>query len=355
MAVTAEDAAGDTLATATNVGQLTASPLVFNDRVGGLDPSDFYKFSINGLKNVTVSVTGLTTADVDLELLDAQGNPVAPISANPGAANEQVHVQLLPGTYIAHVQPKVGEGPYTISMRANSVFDFAKNTLATARDLGTLGNGTDITRHEYVGPDDTLDIYKFKLSRGSNVQTQLTSGANGVTTFLFRDTNGDGAIQSTEKLSNFEEMVPGLQYYLVVQRTTSPGTFYDARIRVNDIGDFAGNSIQTAHNVGTLTPSLITFDDYVGAEDHDDFYKIHVNGGDTAHLKLDHLVGNADLVLYDSGGHQIGYFPKSGTNSESIVVSVSPIAIFGEDFFVRVERVGTANTTFQLTMHTDAH
>jgi hypothetical protein len=237
-------------------------------------------------------------------------------------------------------------------MQAGNVFDFAKNTLATARDLGTLNIGADLTRHEYVGPDDTLDIYKFKLSRGSFVHSNLQSQVPGVTTFLFRDANGDGAIQSSEELSNFEAMVPGLQYYLVVQRTTSPGTFYDARIRVSAIGDGAGNSIQTAHNAGTITPTLTQFTDYVGVEDTDDFYKIHVNGGDTVHIKLDHLVGNADLVLYDSGGHQIGYFPQLGTNSESIVATVSPLAIFGEDFVVRVERVGTANTTYQLTMHT---
>src|SRR6202012_3478898 len=56
MTVTEEDSAGDTLAAARDLGTLTN--VAFNERIGGPDTNDFYKFSLNAFKHVSINVNG---------------------------------------------------------------------------------------------------------------------------------------------------------------------------------------------------------------------------------------------------------------------------------------------------------
>lgn len=105
------DLAGNTLATAFNVGPAGGASGSYSDKVGGSnDKNDYYKFSLGGPVNFTLSLTGLT-ADADVRILrdinnngviDSQSEIIA-TSANGGTLDEQISMQLAAGTYFVQV------------------------------------------------------------------------------------------------------------------------------------------------------------------------------------------------------------------------------------------------------------
>ncbi|MFN5240283.1 MAG: PPC domain-containing protein, partial [Aphanizomenon sp.] len=131
------DNAGNTLATARAVGTLTATQS-FSDWVGSVDTNDYYKFNVGTQSNFSLSLTGLS-ADADVELLNSSGIRIA-ISQNCGTTSESITRQLSAGTYYARVYPYSGDTTYGLSLNATAVapVDNAGNTLATARNVGTL-------------------------------------------------------------------------------------------------------------------------------------------------------------------------------------------------------------------------
>lgn len=105
------DLAGNTLATAFNVGSAGGASGSYSDKVGGNnDKNDYYKFSLGGPINFTLSLTGLT-AEADVRILkdinnngviDSQSEIIA-TSANTGTLDEQISLQLAAGTYFVQV------------------------------------------------------------------------------------------------------------------------------------------------------------------------------------------------------------------------------------------------------------
>jgi len=346
MTVIEEDGAGDTAADARNLGLL--SNVSFDERIGGPDRADFYKFHVNVFTHTSIVVSGLTTADADLQLLDANQN-VLTTSAHAGAANESIVQNLVPGTYFVLVSPRIGEGPYHIAFTHSSVADGAGSTLATAHNLGTLHHGTDITLSDYVGPDDLTDIFKLTIPNGSNVAFTFNPSISGVQTFLVQDRNGDGQIQSSEKFFAQANLVPGT-YFLVVQRSNSTGVIYHLHLTVNDIEDGGGNTLATAFNLGTIGQPQAgqQISGYVGFDDTVDLFKFSVGPLSTIHLTLNHLVNDADLFLLDSNGKLLATSDNGGTTPEQIDF----FTLFGGTFFIKIEPFGSANTTYGLSFST---
>jgi hypothetical protein len=68
------DGAGNTLATARNVGALSSTQ-TFQDFVGQADTNDYNKFSVAKRGTVTMAVSGLA-ADADVQLLNSAGTTV---------------------------------------------------------------------------------------------------------------------------------------------------------------------------------------------------------------------------------------------------------------------------------------
>ncbi|OBQ15310.1 MAG: peptidase S8, partial [Aphanizomenon flos-aquae LD13] len=135
-AVAPVDNAGNTLATARNVGTLTATQS-FSDWVGSADIDDYYSFNVTTPSNVNLNLTGLS-ADVDLYLLNSSGTVIS--SSIYGTTSESITSQLSAGTYYARVNRYSGNTTYGLSLNATAVapVDNAGNTLATARNVGTL-------------------------------------------------------------------------------------------------------------------------------------------------------------------------------------------------------------------------
>lgn len=344
MNVTEEDGAGESTQNARDLG--TLSNRSFNERVGGPDSDDFFKFKVDSFKHVKIDVNGLSTADVDLQLLSGNGSVIT-TSSHAGSANESITRDLVPGTYFARVLPKIGEGPYHINFNVTSGADNAGGSLATAKNLGSLTQGSEISLNDYVGPDDVRDTYKFTLPNGSRVSATFTPSISGVSIFFVQDKNGNGLIESSEKSFGASDLVPGT-FFLRIQNENNTGTLYDGKLTVEDINDGAGNTRSTAKNMGTIDEPDINqqVSGYVGFDDTKDFYKFKVDGFSTIKITLDHLVGDADITLFDADGNELKSSKHGGTNSEEI--EYTHVSVFDGTFFVKVERFSSANTTYRV-------
>ena len=94
------DFAGNTRNTARDIGPLAAQRS-FNDHVGTLDARDYYRFTLNHQRTLSLTLTGLSQ-DADLELYDATGTRLAE-SARDAANDELITQPLSAGTYFIRI------------------------------------------------------------------------------------------------------------------------------------------------------------------------------------------------------------------------------------------------------------
>ncbi|MFK0731273.1 MAG: pre-peptidase C-terminal domain-containing protein [Gloeotrichia echinulata GP01] len=115
------DKAGDTPATAFNLGSLTTSTQ--SDFIGNVDPTDYYRFSLTNPSGVTLNLTGLL-ADVDLELSqDKNGDGLISssevIQLSEAVDNQDENIEitaLAPGDYFVKVSQYDGDTNYNLSL-----------------------------------------------------------------------------------------------------------------------------------------------------------------------------------------------------------------------------------------------
>jgi hypothetical protein len=220
------DNAGNTLARARAVGTLTATQS-FSDWVGSADIDDYYSFNVGTQSNLTLSLTGLS-ADADVQLLNSSGTVIT-TSAAGGSSSESITRQLSAGTYYARVYRYSGDTNYSLSLNATAVapvpIDNAGNTLATARNVGTLTATQSFS--DWVGSADIDDYYKFNVTTLSNVNLNLTGLSADVDLYLL---NSSGTvISSSEAGGTTSESITSLlsagTYYARVNRYSDDTTY----------------------------------------------------------------------------------------------------------------------------------
>jgi hypothetical protein len=84
------------------------------------------------------------------------------------------------------------------------------------------------------------------------------------------------------------------------------------------VADGAGNSIYDANVIGAADAIDITVDDFVGAQDLDDYYAIDVTGWTFIDLALEGLTADADLQLLDEFEAIVGSSEIAGPGSEYV-------------------------------------
>ena len=234
-AVAPVDNAGNTLATARAVGTLTATQS-FSDWVGSFDIDDYYSFNVTTPSNVNLNLTGLS-ADVDLYLLNSSGTVIS--SSIYGTTSESITSQLSAGTYYARVNRYSGNTTYGLSLNATAVapVDNAGNTLATARNVGTLTATQSFS--DWVASFDIDDYYSFNVTTQSNVSLNLTGLIANANVELLNSSGG--VISSSTAGGNTSESITS---------QLSAGTYY-ARVY-----QFSGNTIYNL-SLNATTSTLI--------------------------------------------------------------------------------------------------
>jgi hypothetical protein len=334
------DYAGNTRATARNVGTLTGSQS-FSDWVGSSDTNDYYSFNVGTQSNLSLSLTGLTV-NADVQLLNSSGGVIS-TSAKTGTTSESIASLLNAGSYFVRVYRSSGDTNYSLSLNATPV-DSAGNTLVAARNVGTL-TGTQ-SFSDWVGSVDTNDYYSFNVGTQSNLTlslTGLTANAdvellNSSGTVITSSVNPDTASESITSL-----LGTGTYYARVYQ--FSGDTNYSLSLNATPV-DNAGNTRATARNVGTLTGSQ-SFSDWVGISDTNDYYSFNVGTQSNLSLNLTGLTANADVQLLNSSGGVITTSAKTATTSESITSLLN-----AGSYFVRVYR-SSGNTNYSLSLTVD--
>ncbi|WP_435183624.1 pre-peptidase C-terminal domain-containing protein [Cylindrospermopsis raciborskii G7] len=364
------DKAGNTLATAFNLGTLASSTQ--NDFVGNVDTVDYYRFTLTNLSAVTLNLSGLS-ADGDLELSrDQDGNgeissdEIIQVSAATDNQDENINITALSaGDYFVKVSQYDGDTNYNLNLSATPSIippDKAGNTLATAFNLGTLASST---QNDFVGNIDTVDYYRFTLTNLSAVTLNLSGLSADGDLELSRDQDGNGEISSDEIIQvseatdnqdeniNITALSAG-DYFVKVSQYDGD-TNYNLNLSATPSiipPDKAGNTLATAFNLGTLASS--TQNDFVGNVDTVDYYRFTLTNLSAVTLNLSGLSADGDLELsrdQDGNGEissdEIIQVSEATDNQDE---NINITALSAGDYFVKVSQYdGDTNYNFNLS------
>jgi FG-GAP-like repeat/Bacterial pre-peptidase C-terminal domain/CARDB/FG-GAP repeat len=196
------DLAGNTTATAFNVGTLTTTGR-YSDRIGSVsDPADYYTINIATSGKLNLSLRGLT-ADASLELLAADGvTAAAPISNNAGTTDEEIKTDqpLAPGTYYVKVASgSTTSTAYTLGLRLEISRDVdllptpnlggsnppsfrlttTTNTALPATGFSLNTASPQVQVHYNVRNNSLTTSATFKAAFYLSADSVITPGANG--------------------------------------------------------------------------------------------------------------------------------------------------------------------------------
>jgi hypothetical protein len=108
----AADAAGNSTATAKDIGTLGNNTQTFNDYLSSVDATDVYKFTtVAGQGGPFVfdgTLSGFTRGDFDIELLNSSGTVLASRTTRGTVAEHLTRTGLPPGTYFVRAPSDVG-------------------------------------------------------------------------------------------------------------------------------------------------------------------------------------------------------------------------------------------------------
>ncbi|WP_071515680.1 S8 family serine peptidase [Geitlerinema sp. PCC 9228] len=186
--ITGQPEPGNTPADARNLGNLTGTQ-VQSDFVGNSDRDDFYRFTLDNPKDITLELNGMS-ADADLGLLRSPDEnsrlPSADfidISVEPFNNPEQITYKgLQPGTYLVQVHQFQGNTPYNLTLSAqptqtafNSGYGFGLVDAAAAVNRATNAPAPFSEVPDLGGNNAPRDVV-----RAPEVWNQGITGANTV-------------------------------------------------------------------------------------------------------------------------------------------------------------------------------
>ncbi len=225
------DAAGETLSTARNRDRSASGGRdIYYDQVDEFEVSDFYSIKPAASGTLSVAVTQIAGANPDADvqvIVDINGNgtvdsPVEVLysSTLSGSNNELITgIPVSPiwnsvgGYFVRVYQFGVGVSNYRLELQVDTSVVSLPNQLASGgiRDLGALSVSPVRRLSDYIGPDDTLDIYRFDAPGGL-----LAVRPGGPTHFyeLIDDMNSNGVVDANEVVAFGREMdytVPGAE------------------------------------------------------------------------------------------------------------------------------------------------
>ena len=300
---------------------------------GSVNNSDlYYSFSVSGsvnscrviLSTVSTSCTIRLYKDWNLNGLIDNGDTLA----SDYGGYKTLSAWLDPGDYYVHVIGGKTEFDVTVECTPKSEsMGLNDNILQTPQPLGTL---TDLlTWHDFVGTSDSQDFFHFSISGSvTGCRVILSAASTSCTVKLYRDWNLNGLIDSGDTL------VSDFGGYKILSAWLDPGNYYvqvvgghseyDITIEGTPKCDSPGlndNTLQTAKSLGTLT-GLLTWHDFVGTSDVQDFYHFKVSGSVTScrvifsavstsstirlyrDWNLNGLIDSGDTLVSDFGGYK---------------------------------------------------
>lgn len=134
-------------------------------------------------------------------------------------------------------------------------------------------------------------------------------------------------------------------YYIGVNPSYSyDNTDYDLTVSATAVND-AGNSLEDALDI-TLTEESITYSDWVGATDSNDYYRFSIADSKNFSLSLTGLDDDADVQILDNSGALVAESDEYGTISENLQAQ-----FLAGEYYIRVyPSYSSDNTSYSLTV-----
>ncbi|HZL35458.1 MAG TPA: PPC domain-containing protein [Tepidisphaeraceae bacterium] len=323
-------AGGEDPSHARNLGNLGATQ-IYQSNIKLTAPADWYKFTVTTPETVTVTLSGLAgNATVGIE--DANSNTLAQ-STYAGAAPQTISVALNPGTYYSDVA--LGGSVYTnltLSLSAApggpvTPLDYAGNSPSAARNIGAVTTATQ-TFNDWIGAADTNDYYRFSVGANSTVHLTVAGNAN----LALYDSSGSNALawaNSDGQSATINTQVSAAGTYYARAYYANADSYYSIALSAQAAPvtppDYAGNSPSAARDIGAVGSSAVSFNDWIGAADTNDYYRFTVGANATINLAV---TGNANIALYDSSGTTLLASGNSNGQSASLSKSVAAAGVY---------------------------
>jgi hypothetical protein len=231
-----EAAIADMKSAAVNLGVLPDGRTVERKAaVGGAVATSIWKFEINDADTLEAQFDDLN-ANVTIDLLDSSWKAVKikPGQSTPKLKEIGTVDRLNPGAYYIRVAAAAGQQSSFTLRVAKGWIDTAGDTIETARNLGSLGPGSQIIRKR-VGGFDTGDVYKFMVQE----QMRLQLAASDMTSDIQLDLlNQSGQVIQSRRggdRQNVESTLEPRSIYYVAVKPAGEITPYSLSIGLSKI------------------------------------------------------------------------------------------------------------------------
>ena len=327
-----DEAADDTIATATPLGAVGSSPLVAEGRVSRTDQTDVYSITTEGWTNLSVDLTGLS-GDADLELRGGGGDALSS-SAAGGSGAEHIALPVGPGTYYLVVTSYGDDTPYRLAVAGTPGEapppDSAGSSPSDARDLGDL-TGTGAEAADWVGPADTVDTYAFSLGERRSVAIKLDELSADADIDL-SDAEGGSRMSGTNTGSDPESLTATLDpgtYFVTVYPASGEASDYRLAVGTGPAAplppDGAGNDPDSAATLEHVGPEPVTVRDWVGFADREDYWRFTLVSRADVTIRMTMDKGDADIdLLRTSDRESLTSGSNSGTDPEEVQMRLDP-------------------------------
>jgi Ca2+-binding RTX toxin-like protein len=310
------DNVGDTVETAKNLGILTTSVESFSDYLsqfynsnGWQTDRDYYKFEITKISQVSFNLNNYTIYPT-LNLYDGAGNLLTDFFYNV--------VNLNTGTYYLSINGDNFDDnsitTYTLATKAIEIANYVDNagdSLATAKDLGILGNTVqsfqDFLTNIYNnnGLQRDFDFYKFELSELSKISFDFNNLNFNLELNLY---DGQGNVIANGYSNILEKYLQAGTYYLSITNTNdSEINNYTLDVNATAYVDGIGDNKETGKNLGILNSEIQSFSDYIGNFDTDagvnydlDYYQFTITENSYVALALKNFLSYSYLDIYSN-------------------------------------------------------
>ncbi len=246
----------------------------------------------------------------------------------------------------------------------------ANSTLSAATDLGVLSANRTIT--DSLGTDNRNDYYRFTLNNNIDFDLTLSGLAASAQVQLIKDYNQNGEVNTAgdgEVLketngysgSNGElntSLEAGTYFMRVSPYYTSGNTNYNLSLGVTPkpatTSTDPGSTLNTALNIGALSPNTTTFKNFVGQTDPNDYYRFTLNSNSNLSVTLAALTDYAGVQLIQDKNNngQINDGDILTYNSAYSGNADISADLQAGTYFMRVYAGGGDNTNYELIVTT---
>jgi hypothetical protein len=233
-------------------------------------------------------------------------------------------------------------------------------SLSGATNLGAF-NGRS-TFNDSLSSSNMSDVRKLTLAVAATLKASLSGLSANADLQLIKDANSNLIVDSGEVLANsahtgaaaesLSKSLAAGTYYVRVFEPASASTKYSLVLQ----SDAAGNTLGAARNVGALS-AAVSFKDFVGSTDTDDFYKFSLASTKPFTASLSGLSADANLQLIrdknSNGVIDSGDVLTTSAHTGTTTEIISKPLVAGT-YFIRVYR-GSGDTNYSLSLTPVGH